>query len=526
MKSVTNRFFLIPSIMTLMLIFFGYDKANAQWSIAGTTNEGVITPTTISQTTAGFNPNGLVPYWSFTGTAGVCYYFALCNAVTNNEDAVLNVYSGASPGGSLVAANDEGACPSKSSLTFVCPVTATYYISANVYPANKFGTNKTLNLNYYICGAVTPVATPVTEDWSVSNVTTACTNWMAHGAGSEGDWAINNAALGFAYGLNLAGGTGNELIFAGDQYEVYGIGVTKLATVTSYPINTNGTNTMQFSWQQSLQINGDNAISGSNTVILKLQSSSDLINWNDEWVGTYSVTLSSTNPFTHAIQSVTINTNTNVTTWLRFYLSAVPGKLAYWAIDNGSTGIIILPVELTSFTAKQLNTKTKLEWATASESNNNYFTIEKSLDGTSFTSINEIKGAGNSTTNLNYSAFDEEPAVGINYYRLKQTDYNGKFKYSKVISVNYLSKGASFSNLHPNPANENINFDLYSPVNTKGNLQVMDITGRVISEESQNISAGNQTIGTTLNALSNGIYYLKISIDEIGYSHISKIIKN
>ncbi|HXD91557.1 MAG TPA: T9SS type A sorting domain-containing protein, partial [Bacteroidia bacterium] len=189
-----------------------------------------------------------------------------------------------------------------------------------------------------------------------------------------------------------------------------------------------------------------------------------------------------------------------------------------------ASNVIVLPIELTSFTAKQLNTKTKLEWATASESNNNYFTIERSLDGTNFISISEIKGANNSTTTLDYSVFDEEPAVGINYYRLKQTDYNGKFKYSKVISVNYLSKGASFSNLHPNPANENINFDLYSPVNTKGNLQVMDITGRVISEESQNISAGNQTIGTTLNALSNGIYYLKISIDEIGYSHISKII--
>ena len=187
---------------------------------------------------------------------------------------------------------------------------------------------------------------------------------------------------------------------------------------------------------------------------------------------------------------------------------------------------IVLPIELTNFTAKQLNTKTQLEWVTASETNNNYFTVERSLDGINFTSIETVKGANNSTTTLDYGAFDEGPAVGINYYRLKQTDYNGDYKYSAVISVNYLSKGASFRNLHPNPANENVNFDLYSPVSTKGNLQVMDITGRVISDEPQNISVGNQTISAALNSLSNGIYYLKISIDEIGYSHISKIIKN
>ncbi|HKC67851.1 MAG TPA: hypothetical protein VKG26_06440, partial [Bacteroidia bacterium] len=203
MNYTINRLLTTKYILIWLFIFCVCQITKAQWSIAGTSNKGTITPTTTSQTTANFNPNGTVPYWSFSGTAGVCYYFSLCGATTNTEDLILNVYSGASPGGTLVAANDEGTCPSKSSLTFVCPVTTTYYISANAYPANTFGTNKNLNLTYYICSAVTPTTTPVTEDWSVSTATTACTGWMAHGAGSEGDWAINNAALGFAYGLNL-----------------------------------------------------------------------------------------------------------------------------------------------------------------------------------------------------------------------------------------------------------------------------------------------------------------------------------
>src|ERR1051325_1549808 len=108
-----------------VLMFCCIDPASATWCVSGNSNKGSVTPTTSSQTTASFNPNGLVPYWSFTGTAGVTYYFSLC-ASANTEDAVLNVYSGASPGGNLIAANDEGVCASKSSLSFICPANGTY----------------------------------------------------------------------------------------------------------------------------------------------------------------------------------------------------------------------------------------------------------------------------------------------------------------------------------------------------------------------------------------------------------------
>jgi len=187
---------------------------------------------------------------------------------------------------------------------------------------------------------------------------------------------------------------------------------------------------------------------------------------------------------------------------------------------------VVLPVELTRFTAEPAGTKTKLEWATATETNNNYFTVERSANGTDFNIIGTIKGAGNSTANLNYNTFDEEPVAGINYYRLKQTDYNGQSKYSEIVSVTYMSKEALVSDVYPNPTSDHVGVNLYSPVKTTGNIQLIDITGRVVSNELQNISAGSQELVTDVGSLEKGIYYLKLSIDELGYNHLSKIIKD
>ena len=89
-----------------------------------------------------------------------------------------------------------------------------------------------------------------------------------------------------------------------------------------------------------------------------------------------------------------------------------------------------LPIELLSFEAICNNNSVNLLWSTASEKNNDYFTIERSSDGITFQTVLTVKGAGNSNQVINYSAIDEKPIDGIAYYRLKQTDYDGKFEYS------------------------------------------------------------------------------------------------
>lgn len=96
-----------------------------------------------------------------------------------------------------------------------------------------------------------------------------------------------------------------------------------------------------------------------------------------------------------------------------------------------------LPIELVDFSAAVVRNETAvlLEWQTASEINNHYFTLERSLDGFNWTEIHEEFGAGNSNSLLRYEYLDEEPVSGISYYRLKQTDFDGQFEYFPIRSV-------------------------------------------------------------------------------------------
>lgn len=106
---------------------------------------------------------------------------------------------------------------------------------------------------------------------------------------------------------------------------------------------------------------------------------------------------------------------------------------------------ILLPIELISFTAENEYNKILLKWSTASEKNNNYFSIEKSYNGIDFFKIGEISGAGYSNIITHYTFIDETPIYGLNYYRLKQTDFDGQFSYSETEVVPYLNENLSIS---------------------------------------------------------------------------------
>ncbi|MBI2272104.1 MAG: T9SS type A sorting domain-containing protein [Bacteroidetes bacterium] len=113
-----------------------------------------------------------------------------------------------------------------------------------------------------------------------------------------------------------------------------------------------------------------------------------------------------------------------------------------------STGV--LPIELLNFTAQYKEGAVHLNWVTATETNNSYFTVERSSDGIRFEIITNVTGAGNSLSKLSYSSIDAKPLKEISYYRLKQTDYDGKFTYSKMVAVE--NKDDSFLLIYPNPS--------------------------------------------------------------------------
>ena len=169
-----------------------------------------------------------------------------------------------------------------------------------------------------------------------------------------------------------------------------------------------------------------------------------------------------------------------------------------------------LPVKLLYFNAKKDNRVGRLNWATAAEMNNDYFTVEKSLDGKIFKSIGKIIGAGNIQQIIKYSFTDSNLSQGMNYYRLKQTDYNGEFSYSQVeiISNNSERTDNLKINLYPVPASAKINLDLNGPSDIETPLRIINVLGKTVLEKNTFLQSGYNHIEIDLNELSGGIYYI------------------
>jgi hypothetical protein len=101
----------------------------------------------------------------------------------------------------------------------------------------------------------------------------------------------------------------------------------------------------------------------------------------------------------------------------------------FYTIAHLNNGVSLLSMELLYFDARLNNSKVDIYWTTTTEINNNCFTIEHFFNGQDWISIQTVSRAGNSTQQLNYNSIDHNPLVGISYYRLKQTDFEGMFKY-------------------------------------------------------------------------------------------------
>jgi len=110
-----------------------------------------------------------------------------------------------------------------------------------------------------------------------------------------------------------------------------------------------------------------------------------------------------------------------------------------YTLNNLTTPCTLLPIELLYFKVEPLKVDNILTWSTVLERNNDYYTIERSADGVIFKEIGQVNGAGNSTETLVYEFEDNTRNKGLNYYKFKQTDYDGRYKYSKVIVVDNSS---------------------------------------------------------------------------------------
>lgn len=175
-----------------------------------------------------------------------------------------------------------------------------------------------------------------------------------------------------------------------------------------------------------------------------------------------------------------------------------------------NTLIIPLPLELLFFTGYNNNTVNVLKWSTASETNNDYFTIERSRDGLIWEVLGKVKGAGTSNETNDYSLTDYSPFSSITYYRLKQTDFDGTTKTSDVISLECCGK-VKHTNyyLYPNPTVGDFTIKAIKAIEQGAIVEVINSIGQKVIEKT--ITGETNNLQLSLNSdFSSGVYFVLI----------------
>jgi hypothetical protein len=142
--------------------------------------------------------------------------------------------------------------------------------------------------------------------------------------------------------------------------------------------------------------------------------------------------------------------------------------------------ISTLPVELLSFTGECYNQNIALEWSTATEINNDYFSIERSIDGVNWELVTKVEGAGNSSSIKTYSYIDVWQYMNKSYYRLKQTDFDGEFKNSSIIPIEKCGEDIIELAIYPNPVIEKLNLSYEGDKSQILSTSIYNLMGEIV----------------------------------------------
>lgn len=181
-----------------------------------------------------------------------------------------------------------------------------------------------------------------------------------------------------------------------------------------------------------------------------------------------------------------------------------------WTLSNKT---VPLPIELISFDAFPTALGTQLEWVTASELNNDYFTIERSQTGEGFEPIGTVRGAGTKSNQSRYSLLDNNPLAGKSYYRLKQTDFDGKSSYSDLAEVTFASQ--NLWRIFPNPSDgKSVSVNLSSElIGKEVEVKIQDLKGITLGYQSSKVSDSGKIVLDQLPNLTSGVYLFTIACE-------------
>lgn len=183
------------------------------------------------------------------------------------------------------------------------------------------------------------------------------------------------------------------------------------------------------------------------------------------------------------------------------------------------------PIELLSFEGEAMPTGNQLKWATATEENNDYFTLLYSTDGVHFTEIAQIDGQGTTDEVQTYDFMHKGTAAGNNYYKLLETDFGGLTNRVAVIVVKRGEASIGITQIYPIPAHDFIyvNYQIDGTHSAISHLRIYDILGKMVKQQEITNEKANNSIRFDIGHLGSGIYF--VSLQNGSFSHTQKLLK-
>ncbi len=172
---------------------------------------------------------------------------------------------------------------------------------------------------------------------------------------------------------------------------------------------------------------------------------------------------------------------------------------------------VTLPITLLDFAAKKAGLTSELSWTTNNELNNLYFIIEKSANGSTFTSLDKVTSKannGNSNLPLTYTYTDVAPLKGINYYRLYQVDKDGNKKFSQILRVNF--DGITGMRIYPNPVKNQLIITGFLQTAADLQIKITDVSGKTVTTGKYRKQAGEWNVQMNVTGFSTGMYYVQV----------------
>ncbi len=200
-------------------------------------------------------------------------------------------------------------------------------------------------------------------------------------------------------------------------------------------------------------------------------------------------------------------------------------------VDIKGTGTLdctlssLLPITLLSFEGINEGGSNRLIWITNSEVDNDYFSLERSLNGIDWELFGTVQGAGTSQEAHFYSFRDEQPYLPISYYRLAQTDYDGTKTYSQIIAINSNPIDERISGVFPNPCNEITSFTYSGKSDETLSVKIINTFGQTVQSIEFNDIKNNQLMSISLDHLSSGLYQIIYQQGNWNHSEKMTIIK-